>query len=301
MIYRMRLTEPRLVFLFVLAIVVILPAFAGYTVAAQISAVEQESKYNKFEYGVHTGIFIASNSTAQFYSGMPGNENSAEYIFENEYWYNEIMLSLNAHTSVKIEGYPQKMKYNPTLGFGAGFRYNMSERYSLNIQFYSLKYKVKDFITVEVDPKEYLTERDIRYCPVIGTEERVALDIGLTRTMTDNPVANLIVGAGLSMNSTMVKQSSIFIGNTEYNMIRIYGNRPYVPNSNLPQFEIRQGGVGFGFYGNVSIKLRLSDYVSAEPGIGSSFQQNMIVESAGLKYQLSIYLKLMLSTPGNGE
>ena len=189
-------------------------------------------KRSGFEYGGIGGIYIANNASADFYSGKPENENNVDYIFSNSHWYEEIRHLLNFYDTVFVREYPQKMGYSPAFSFGLFVKYDFNCRTGIYAQFYYAKLRANDVVTIEVDPKEYLTEPDIRLCPVKGVEERNLLDLGISHSVGLNKTARLVLGAGINMNNTLVKESSIYLGDKKYNMIRIYGNRPYIPNSN---------------------------------------------------------------------
>ncbi len=246
-----------------------------------------------FEYGGVAGIYMASNKTADFYSGNPGYENDVDYVFNNHYWYEELRILLNFNDTVFVREYPGKMSYSPDFSFGLFASYNFNCRTGIYAQFYFVKLKARDVVTIEVDPpQDYLAEPDIRLCPIRGVEERNIVDIGITHSIGMNKVARLILGGGISMNNTLVKESAIYIADKKYNLVNVYGNRPYVPGSNQQAYEIRQGGIGFGLFGSVGSRIEFSPVVAIEPGISVHMMQVVLEENAGFTPHFNVYVKL---------
>ena len=261
--------------------------------AQELYSKEDCAKRSGFEYGGIGGIYIASNASADFYSGKPENENNVDYIFSNSHWYEEIRHLLNFYDTVFVREYPQKMGYSPAFSFGLFVKYDFNCRTGIYAQFYYAKLRANDVVTIEVDPKEYLTEPDIRLCPVRGVEERNLLDLGISHTVGLNKTARLVLGAGINMNNTLVKESAIYLGDKKYNMIRIYGNRPYIPNSNQQQYEIRQGGIGFGLFGSIGARIEFSPVVAIEPGFSTHYMMINLEKKTGFSPQMNFYVKII--------
>ncbi|MBK6347911.1 MAG: hypothetical protein IPF68_18620 [Bacteroidales bacterium] len=259
---------------------------------------EQCRERRGLEYGGIAGIYLAGRETADFYSGKPGNENNVEYVFKNQYWYNEIYQLLDVNDTARILEYPDKMKYNPAFSFGLFAKYDLDCRNSIYLQFSYARLTAKDVVSIEVDPKEYLTEPDIRLLPVYGTEERNMIDLGFTHAFGNNKVARVIVGGGINMNNTLVKEHILKVesknGVTEkdYNLVNIYGSNSYVPGGTQQSYEMRQGGIGFGIFGTVGMRLEFSPLIAIEPGFAYYYKQIMLEPGNGFSSQMNFYLRL---------
>lgn len=245
------------------------------------------------EYGGLGGIYVANNSTAQFYSGKPGNENNVDYVFQNQYWYEEIRHLLDFYDTVFVREYPEKMGYSPAFSFGLFVKYDLNCRTGIYLQFYYAKLKANDVVSVEVDPTEFISEPDIRLLPIKGVEERNIVDLGITHSFGLNKVARLTLGGGISMNNSLVKESAIYIEDKKYNLIQVYGNRPYVPNSNQQGYEIRQGGIGFGLFGTIGVRMEFNPTVAIEPGVSLHMMNVNLKEGAGLTPEYNFYVKIL--------
>lgn len=274
---------------------IIINSFSVLSVSSQETYTKDNCKNRSgFEYGGLGGIYIANNATADFYSGKPGNENNVEYVFTNQYWYEEIKRLLNANNSVMLKGYPGKMSYNPAFSFGLFVKYNFNCQTGIYAQFYYVKLRANDVVTVEVDPKEYLTEPDIRLCPIRGIEERNLIDLGVSHAIGLNKMSRLTLDAGISMNNTLVKENAIYIGEKKYDLVHVYGNNSYIPNSNQQMYQIRQGGIGFGVFASTGVRLEFSPSISIEPGLSAHFMKINLDTQTSMAPQLNLYVKLIL-------
>ncbi|MGE5317256.1 MAG: hypothetical protein ACM3ME_04615 [Chloroflexota bacterium] len=261
--------------------------------AQSVYSKEDCKKASGFEYGGLGGIYMASDKSADFYSGKPGNENTVNYLFSNYYWYEEIRQLLNFYDTIFVREYPEKMGYAPAFSFGLFAKYNFNCNTGIYLQFYYVKLKANDVVSFEVDPKEYLTEPDIRLLPIKGVEERNIVDLGINHAFGMGKMARLTVGGGISMNNSLVKEHSLYVENKKYNLIQIYGNRPYVPGSSQQAYDIRQGGIGFGLFASAGVRMEFSPAVAIEPGFSLHYMNVNIRENAGYTPEMNFYVRLI--------
>lgn len=246
------------------------------------------------EYGGIAGFYFAGNGSAGFYSGKQGNENTAEYILNNKYWYDEIFLLTRANDRIDILEYPEKMKYNPAFSFGLFVKYNIDCHKGFYLQFHYAKLTAKDIITFEVDPPiDYLAEPDIRHYPVIGIEERNMVDLGYNYIFGDNPASRFFIGAGINMNSSLVKEAVLRIEDKPFNMVNIYSTG-YVPGANTQSYEIRQGGIGFGAFGTIGGRFEFNEAVAIEPGVSFYYKYINLESYKGFYPQFNFFVKICL-------
>ena len=250
------------------------------------------------EYGVVAGIYIPSGATADFYSGKDENENNVKYVFTNKYRYDEIWQLLGANDTFFIREFPEKMRYTPAFGFGLFVKYDPDCRTGIYLQFSYAKLRAKDVVTIEVDPPEYLTEPDIRLCPISGTEERNMVDLGFTRSFGHSKTARFTIGGGINMNNSLVKEHVIRIedklgmNNKSYNLVNVYGSNQYVPGGTQQAYDIRQGGIGFGIFGTVGARLEFSPAIAIEPGFTVYYKQIKIDPANGFTPHFNFFVKL---------
>jgi hypothetical protein len=245
------------------------------------------------EYGGIAGFYIPGNGTADFYSGKPEKENNANYVFRNKYWYDEIYYMLNANDTVFIREYPENMRYNPAFSFGLFAKYDLNCRTGIYLQFSYAKLRARDMISVEVDPPvDYLAEPDIRLFSIYGTEERNLVDLGFTHAFGNSRVARFTLGGGVNMNNTLVEESALRIEEKVYNLVNVYGTRPYVPGGTQQAYEIRQGGIGFGVFGTIGARFEFSQAIAIEPGLTVYYKQINLESARGFYPQYNFFVKI---------
>ncbi|HLN54115.1 MAG TPA: hypothetical protein VK212_10440 [Lentimicrobium sp.] len=279
-----------------LRIYILLPLIFLYQLSVGQEFYDKENckERSGFEYGGIAGIYIPNNSNASFYSGKPDNENNVNYIFSNSYWYEEMRHLLDFHDTAFVLEYPEKMGYSPAFSFGLFAKYDFNCHRGIYIQFYYAKLRANDIVTIEVDPpQDYLAEPDIRLCPIKGVEERNIVDLGYTNSLGLNKTIRLTLGGGISMNNTMVKENVIYIAEKKYNLVHVYGNRPYVPNTNQQTYEIRQRGIGFGVYGTLGLRMEFAPTVAIEPGCSLHYMKINLKENSNYTPEINLYVKMI--------
>ncbi len=230
----------------------------------------QEENVRGWSFGLNFGAYYPSKYTANYYNGDSLNENNAKYVFSNYFRYYEIFKSLGANDTVIVQPFSENMHYKVALRPGLFIQYTLNPNYSVVLQFNYMSLKIEDVLVVMVDPKEYLTEQDLRLFPLRGRERRVYADIGLRRNFFKTDDLSYYFIAGINMSSTMVQKSSFYVkddlGNDiEYDM-RYTGY--YDPSGGTQTFNPKyQGGVGFGIHGEGGASFRFGNSIVVEPNI----------------------------------
>jgi len=219
--------------------------------------------------GLNAGYFVPSRHSAGFYSGHDYNENTINFILKNKYQFQEIMGLLDATDTFRLEGLPERMKYTPTLMVGFLFRNNVTENQAWFIQFNQVKLRASDFYTIEVDPKPLIgIFPDLRSYAIIGEENRYHIDLGYSHEFRlSTEMYRPFIDIGFTLTNTRVKSHKIRIEEREYSLVNVYGSNSYVPNTDLQTFQVIQGGVGYGGFLNLGLKLFVNNYFSLDPVI----------------------------------
>ncbi len=230
---------------------------------------QTDSTNTGWKVALNAGFFIPSNHSAAFYNGREYNENKISFILKNQYQYNDILSLLEASDTFRLAGLPEKMKYTPTLMVGFSFRNNFRENRAWFIQFNQVKLRAADFYSLEVDPKPFIaTDPDYRTFSIIGEENRYLFDLGYSHEFKlRSPMFRPFADVGFSLSNTRVRSHKIRVGEREFSLINIYGSNSYVPNTDLQTFEVIQGGLGYGGFANVGVKLYVNNYISLDPTV----------------------------------
>lgn len=257
------------------------------------------SEYNLtgWRFGINMGMYFADKSAAQFYSGLPQNENNIAYILNNYYWYEDVRQELNSRDIIKGESkvppawtgaynewraiynvpsgdedqwwiyYPETMKYDASISVGFYAKYNFNNTTGIFVQSNYVKLKTSGVFQMVIDSITGFSEPALRPGYIVGEEERINIDLGISKFYRTGQMTSVFIETGLHMNSTQALMNRIQIGNKEFSIVDVYLNQNYVPNTNVTAYNIYQGGIGFGIFLNGGIKFILSESISIDPGV----------------------------------
>lgn len=252
------------------------------SVIPQDEGYEQTFDVTGWRFGINMGMFFANKETAGFYSGIPTNENNIAYVLNNYYWYEEIKQQLNSHQILDTEGnvkdpkdkstewwiyYPEGLKYNAAISPGFYAKYNFNNSTGIFVQSNYVKLKTSGVFQMAIDSVNYLSEPALRAGYLVGTEERVNFDLGISKFYRVGEITHVFIEMGMHINSTRVLENRIKIGSKEYSIVDVYLGGNYVPNGNTQEYQIYQGGIGFGIFLAGGLKFIVNDKISIDPGL----------------------------------
>lgn len=248
-----------------------------------------------WHFGINMGMYHAARKTAAFYNGAPGNENTIAYVLNNYYWYNEIFKELNSRKIFKNPSeippawagaynqwreiynvatgdttkwwiyYPVNLKYNMAVSPGFYARYNFNNTTGVFLQSNYVKLRTSGIFQMVIDSVTGFSEPALRPGYIRGEEERINIDIGISKIYRIGEITNILLEAGFHLNSTQVLSNEITIGTKKYSIINIYLNQTYVPNTNLTTYNVYQGGLGYGMFVTGGLRFIFSENLSLEP------------------------------------
>ena len=265
---------------------------------------DKDSIIHRVELGLNFGAYFPNKYSAGFYDGTPGNINNVNYIMSNPTWYREIkqLLGMSETDLVIVDGYPMNMHYNVAFSGGLFFRVNFTRRHGIFLQANYTQLRAGDVITLHVNPyNTYLTYPDLRLEPIIGREGRVMIDLGYQLSFPMKSRINLFIQAGATMCYTQVIQSFFVVEGTEFNLVNIYGNNIYVPNTDMQTFNINQNSFGFGGYLGVGAGIPLTDMFGIEPGFFAHYYPTNLEGYPDFKPSFGLYLRIMLYFGKTGD
>jgi hypothetical protein len=245
-------------------------------------------------FGINMGMLKGNSYNAMYYNGDTArNENSINYILKNTYQYNEIKHQLNER-NFKLYALPNNMSYNASImvGFYARYNYNNTTGYFISFNFSKLN--TNGVFSLSIDSATFTSEPALRYFSIYGQEERTYIDIGLHKEFYLGDKSNFFVEGGINFTNTLVKKNGIVIGNLDYSIINVYGNQPYTPGSGAIPYEVRQGGIGFGFFGGCGVNLNFNDKISVDPGLNLYYQSINLLGYEQYRLNYFLYVRLMM-------
>ena len=289
----------RIITLFLLLIISITALKASFpdTTIYRVPNSKKTEGPSGWEFSGNFGVYWGNKYQAGFYNGQHSNVNNIDYVLNNKYWGDEIknllMTSVN-RDSFMLSSLPSNMKYSSTMYVGFGARYNFNPKWAFNLEFDFAKLTAKDFFTLEVFPAiDNQSHSYIQY-PIWGTETRTNIQVGAIRTFNQGKKIQPFFEVGAIFTNTLVKESKISIEDHEYNLVNIYSGN-YVPNTNLQEYQIRQGGLSFGGYANGGAKLVFNKFVSLELLASLYYNQINLEYYSAFKFHAATMFRLVLS------
>lgn len=274
----------------------IVALFLSYNMIAQDDDSEIVNGFGYWDLGLNFGMYWPSNYNASFYNGSDYNINKASYIFGNKYWYEDIKRELNSNDTVFVKELPTQMHYIPAFQVGLYFRRTFDNYFGISLQFDYSKLTAADKFTVEVDPGFIAQEPDIRIYDIWGIEERVNIDLLVSRYFVlKNPMFLPFFEGGLNISSTRVKENKIRMETLEYSLVDVYLSGSYVPGTAQNQYVIQQGGIGLGFSAAIGVKLKFNDQVSIDPGFRLYYQKVKLEGYEIMKPAFAVFIRLSLT------
>ncbi len=247
-------------------------------------------KNTGFIFGINMGAFWAHKYQAGFYNGSPGNVDSIGLIFSNYYYKEDIRRELN--DTFRLLELPADMRYQPAMQVGFYVKYNITPTTGAFIQFNYSKVKTKDVFTMGIGGEpQYLTFDDIRMYPIWGSEERIFIDIGFSQTFPVDKIFQPFLEAGVNFNNTRVIENKIAINNLEYSLINVYGNSPYIPNTQMQVYETRLGGLGVGGFASAGFRMVFSKNISLDPGFTFLWNKANLEGYGAYKPHYSVWMR----------
>lgn len=265
-------------------------------IVSENSEIKKERGVDKrgLTFGINMGMFKGNSYNAMNYNGdTVRNENSINYILKNQYHYNDIKQRLNQR-NFKLYALPANMSYDASImvGFYARYNYNNTTGYFISFNFSKLN--TNGVFSLSIDSATFTSEPALRYFTIYGQEERTYIDFGLHKEFFLGEKSNFFVEGGINFTNTLVKKNGIIIGDLDYSIINVYGKQPYTPGSGAIPYEVRQGGIGFGFFAGGGVNLNFNDKISIDPGFNLYYQSISLLGYEQYRLNYYLYVRLML-------
>ena len=248
--------------LFISVVLVFLLSADIHAFALRISD-DSTAQNRAWSFGINCGAAFANKYQANFYNGAEGNENEISLIFNNQYYRDEIRQVIN--DTFAIDGMPTGMKYKPAFCVGMYIKKNFNNHFGAFVQFNYSKFTAEDLFTLKIGATSQTQAfPNLKNYPIWGKEDRINIDIGASYEFPLDEKIFGFVEVGFNLNNTKVRENKIAIENLEYSIINIYGNQYYIPNTQLQEYPVRQGGIGLGAFLSPGVKFQFSEHVAVD-------------------------------------
>ena len=233
-----------------------------------------------FDFFISGGMLFGDKFNANYYNGSKYNENSLNFVFSNQYWYEEWQRTVSEyypHISMSDRIYvndPEDMDWN--LHYKLSLMVSLGARYKLgNGWAIALSYSFSRLTTsTQVLLSSNAVTGNMYKQPVVaivGKEYRSMIDLSASYLFSQvSPIVKPFVELGLQFNyakaksfeAALLDKNGKMVGST-YSLLNIYDNQGYYPGAQT--YDYTFGGPGFGFSGAAGLKIVCGKYVSIDP------------------------------------
>lgn len=238
---------------------------------------DEERKYNPalgWYYGMNMGSTLPSGHSASFYNGSENNENKLSRILNNTYYKTQIVQAIG-YNYLDYD-LPAQMGYKPNFTVGGYARYQFTNRSSFMVQANYARLTATDIFLLNLDvPQGFSFDATYLECSIMGQEERTYIDLGYRFDVPSQSQHNTYLEIGINMNNTKVLKNMIQIETLEYN-IKYVGEQPTGPYGQDPEYDIYQGGIGFGGFFSAGYSLRFNEKITLDPVATVYFTQTQL-------------------------
>ena len=250
--------------------------------------------------------FVASNSTADFYAGLPQNANTIDRVLHSDTYGRTIWQSLvnqglispsdiGSHAALRVEEFP-RMEYRLSMQYGLGIRYDYASGFGWMLRFDIAQLQaIGAFNLGSQSGSGILGSNQYVRCGMAGREDRIAIDLALTRSVSLGEAWLLELDLGAQLLNTRVKENLMEVAGNTYSILDVWGGR--TPDAGVGSYDyVNQGGIGYGVYAGFWIGLRVGGVGNIKVGY-SCLQQHVILEGySAWGWQHSFGLRLEMNS-----
>ncbi len=249
-----------------------------------VSAADESIPLIRWFYGISFGMYVPSNSTANYYSGS--GEHSVENALNQQWNYDRIVRHLDeVIENFRVYELPTNMRYSPGLQVGFYGGLNFSNSFAVLGEFNYTRLIIADRFTIETDRETFTTEPYLVLSDISGTEERIELRLGFQYTMLTNGSIHPFLESGLNITDVKVIENRVNIKGLTINIRDFRGE----------YYNIRDYGMGLGVFTGVGLKMDVSDAVAIRTGASVSFSRINLGDNNKINPQFTAYLRLNLN------
>ncbi|MBO4489069.1 MAG: hypothetical protein J5741_05365 [Bacteroidales bacterium] len=231
--------------------------------------------YDKgFDLYIGGGAFFANKQNALYYNGSSLNECNLDYIFSNQYWYEEIQREVsNQYNSVSItdeisyreEDLDWNVRYKIKTMLHLGARYKFGHNWGLSLSYSFCRLTTSSrFLLDYTSVSGNLVDAPVM--EIHGKEDRSMIDLSASYLISQlNPIAKPFVEVGAQFNFCKAKILEAAIGDRTWTMLDPYNGEHYVPGAQMTTYDVVYGGAGYGISFAAGLKIVVNKSVSIDP------------------------------------
>ncbi|MCR5444977.1 MAG: hypothetical protein K6E96_04735 [Bacteroidales bacterium] len=235
----------------------------------------------------NAGGFWADKVTANFYSGRPENANTIYRVLHSDTYGHEIWLHLvdqqaispstiGDESQLQVVEYPE-MYYRLSYQIGLGLHYEYASGFGWLLRFDLARLNAIGAFNLSSNNGTGILGHDpyIR-CGMLGKEDRISIDLAITRKVAINETLDLEIDLGASLINTKVKDNLMEIGGGTWSILDVWNGQ--TPHYGVGNYEyINQGGVGYGVFISLLVGYSVPSVGSIKAGY-TCYQARTVLE-----------------------
>ncbi|MFW5757101.1 MAG: hypothetical protein ACOCYO_00315 [Bacteroidota bacterium] len=246
-----------------------------------------------FVYGLNFGGYFANNATANYYNGDAATtEHNLEDALFRQYNFDRIVRDVDdIIESFQIGELPGNMRYNSSLQVGVFGGIHLSDKFAVVGEFNYTQLSVSDKFTLITDKFTSTTEPYLLLPDIYAEEERIEVIAGFQYTLQSPGYIHPFIESGVSLTDAEILENKVNIDGININIRQ--------PRSEY--YNIRDYGIGFGFYTGVGLKMDVNDDFSLRTGASVNMSRINLGNNADILPRYTVWVRINLEGLFNGQ
>ncbi len=254
-----------------------------------------------FDFFFNGGMYKGNAYHATYYNGNNDDINIGR-VLENKILKDQIdqLVAEKAGVTmdskgVYLEELPQKMHYDWSFQFGAGFAYRITPTLAFTASIGQVK--LRSYGTAVFGYNKGVIgnqSKDYLNYPLIGKEKRNFLDIGIRYTQASKTSFSWFYEFTLQVNSVKVENADLVVEETPFTLIDYYGGAKYDPTIIQTVIDPMLGGTGFGASGCVGLQMKINNWAFLAPYVHCQYSRIHLGELKHLKPDYILGVRIVL-------
>lgn len=264
----------------------------SYSLRVSLSDQKKEPTIH-FVYGLNFGGYFANNGTANYYNGDGTNsEHSLEESLFRHYNYDRLVRDVDdIIESFEIGDIPTNMAYSPSLQVGVFGGIQLSDKFAIMSEFNYTKLSVSDKFTLFTDKFTSTTEPYRLLSDIYAEEERIEVIAGFQYTIQTRGYIHPFIESGVSLTDTEILE----------NRVNIDGISISIRQPRSEYYNIRDYGIGFGFYTGVGLKMDVNEQFSLRMGASVNMSQINLGNNSDILPRYTLWVRINLESLFTGQ
>ena len=253
----------------------------------------------------NAGVIWADGVNANFYSGRPENVNTIDRVLYSNSYGTQIWNELKSagfidgtianYNQLRVEEYAN-MYYRTSFQYGLGIRYDYESGFGWLLRFDLLRLRANGVFNLGSTTGTGILTNSRRYipCDIMGLEDRIHIDLAITRTVYLGGNICLELDLGATLNNTKVRENKMKIASSTYSILDVWnGNTPDV---GVGSYEyVNQGGIGWGVFMSGLVGYGIRGIGAIKAGYTCYHSRTNLIGYDSMGWQHSIFVRFEIN------